>query len=189
MSIGSFRYDEYIEKVVAFHGSVAPGMIAGGYMVDLALESLPPGDFFDVICETSHCLPDAVQLLTPCTIGNGWLKIVSTGRFAVIFYEKYSGRGIRIFMDSTRLEQWDEIRTWFFRSTPKHQQNSGLLQKQLKEAGNTIYSIEQVQVKDGYLSNKERVFTAITLCPSCGEAYPENLGVPCPACAGRGPCE
>ncbi len=46
-------------------------------MVDLALKNLPKGEFFDALCETPACLPDAVQLLTPCTVSNGWLKVVN----------------------------------------------------------------------------------------------------------------
>jgi len=189
MKIGTYSYEEYIEKVISFHGSVAPGMIAGGFMVDLARTNLPPGEFFDVICEASHCLPDAVQILTPCTIGNGWLKIVPTGRFAVIFFEKHTGAGTRVFMDPEKLEKWSEIKSWFFRIIPKHQQDSALLVSQLQEAGNSIYSIEQVTVKERFITKIVKETPAIILCPSCGEAYPENFGVPCPACAGNGPCE
>jgi formylmethanofuran dehydrogenase subunit E len=73
MNIGPYSFDEFIEKIKVFHGSIAPGIVAGGIMVDIARANLPQGEFFDVICESQHCLPDAVQLLTQCTIGNRWL--------------------------------------------------------------------------------------------------------------------
>jgi len=38
-------------------------------------------------------------MLTPCTIGNGWLKIFDFGRYALALYEKYGGQGIRVFLD------------------------------------------------------------------------------------------
>ena len=75
MNICNLKFDEYVEKIKSFHGSSAPGMILAGFMVDLAMKNLPEGEFFDVICETQHCLVDAVQILTPCTVGNGWLKM------------------------------------------------------------------------------------------------------------------
>ena len=87
-TIGSYSFEEYIDKVKAFHGHVAPGLVVGGYMVDLALQHFPPGRLFDALSETRACLPDAVQLLTPCTIGNGWLKIINLGRFIKIFWIK-----------------------------------------------------------------------------------------------------
>jgi len=60
-------------------------------MVDLALKN----QFFDAVCETQACLPDTLQMLTPCTIGNGWLKIFDFGRYALALYDKYAGQGIR----------------------------------------------------------------------------------------------
>jgi formylmethanofuran dehydrogenase subunit E len=67
--------DEYLARVRKFHGNPAPGLLIGGFMVDMAMRERPEGEFFDVLCETSVCLPDAVQLLTPCTYGNGWLVV------------------------------------------------------------------------------------------------------------------
>ncbi|HPJ40559.1 MAG TPA: formylmethanofuran dehydrogenase subunit E family protein, partial [Spirochaetota bacterium] len=104
--IGPLTAEEYIEKGKSFHGSMAPGLLIGGFMVDYARKNLPGGEFFDVISETGHCLPDAVQLLTPCTIGNGWLKIIDTGRFAITFYDKSTGDGVRVYLDQKKLESW-----------------------------------------------------------------------------------
>ena len=80
MKIREFTFEEYLEKVKEFHGNIDPGVVAGSVMLDIARENLPDGDAFDVICETGHSLPDAVQILMPCTIGNGRLKIVETSR-------------------------------------------------------------------------------------------------------------
>ena len=88
VTICGLTFDQYIEKIKGFHGHVAPGMVLGGFMVDLAYRNLPDGEFFDAVCETRACLPDAIQILTPCTVGNGWLKIVNLGRFALSFFEK-----------------------------------------------------------------------------------------------------
>ncbi len=94
MNIGSYAFDEYLQVVKSFHGHLAPGMIIGGVMVDLAQRQLAPEVLYDAVCETRNCLPDAVQLLTPCTIGNGWLKVVNIGRFALTLYDKYEGEGV-----------------------------------------------------------------------------------------------
>jgi len=185
MNIGTYTYEEYVHVVESFHGRFAPGLIIGGFLVDLALKNLPAGDLFDAICETSSCLPDAVQLLTPCTIGNGWVKIVDTGRFAVTLYEKESGKGVRVFLDTEKLKAWPEIHSWFFKLKPKREQNKDLLFAQIVEAGPAILSLQPVQVRSEHLIPRKMGTTAV--CPSCGEGYPRKHGEKCLACQGRSP--
>ena len=185
MNICGYSFEEYLNIVKSFHGSVAPGLLLGGFMVDLALKNLPEGEFFDSICETGNCLPDAIQLLTPCTIGNGWLKIVNLGRFAFTLYEKRQGYGIRVFLDARKLAPWREIKNWFFKLKPKKEQDTELLLGQIKEAGIMIFSLQNVRVHPHFLekNNKGR----IAICPECKEAYPFKDGDICRACQGESP--
>ena len=69
MNIGPYAFDEFLQLIKSFHGNVAPGVVIGGIMVEMARGLLPAEILFDAVCETRNCLPDAVQLLTPCTIG------------------------------------------------------------------------------------------------------------------------
>ena len=110
-----YSYDDLLELIRSFHGHVAPGVVIGSAMVHKALEFMPEGILFDVICETFNCLPDSVQLLTPCTVGNGWLKIYDFGRFALTLYDKYEGKGVRVFMDPEKLKDWPEIENWYLK--------------------------------------------------------------------------
>src|SRR5512139_1693635 len=96
MSIRSFTFEEYVERVRSFHGFAAPGVVIGGFMVDVAYQHLPDKGLFDTICETAKCLPDAIQLLTQCTVGNGWLRVIDIGRFALSLYDKSGGEGVRV---------------------------------------------------------------------------------------------
>lgn len=189
MKIGKYETDEYLEIIKSFHGSTAPGMIAGGFMVDLGLKNLPEGEFFDVICETGHCLVDAVQLLTPCTIGNGWLKEVFTSRFAIIFYNKYNGDGIRVYVDTEKLGRWKDIKTWYLKEIPKHEQDSEKIISQLIEAGSEYMAVMKVKVKDEYLTKKKKISEPVAVCPSCREVYYKKFGDKCPACSGNRPYE
>lgn len=187
MKIGPYGYDEFIEKIKEFHGSIAPGIVAGGIMVDIAKANLPEGDFFDVICETGHCLPDAVQLLTPCTIGNRWLKIAETSRYALTFFNKYTGEGIRVYLDAGKLKDWPAIRAWFLKKINKKDQDQQEILDEFKRAGTGIYSLETVRVKQDYITKPGVKRSAIKLCPSCKEAYRADYGKICPACRGQGP--
>jgi formylmethanofuran dehydrogenase subunit E len=183
MKIGSYSYEEYVHLVKSFHGSLAPGLVIGGFIVDTALKNLPEGKFFDAICETSVCLPDAVQLLTPCTIGNGWMKIIDTGRFAVTLYEKESGVGVRVYLDSQKLKAWPDFNAWYFKLKPKKEQDFKMLMAQIREAGASVLSLQRVRVRPEITAKRRLGPTAV--CPSCGEAYPLRDGSSCLACQGQ----
>lgn len=185
MNICTYSYKEYLHLVKSFHGSLAPGLIIGGFIVDLAMKNLPEGEFFDAVCETPVCLPDAVQILTPCTIGNGWLSIVNFGKFAVTLYEKYSGKGVRVYLDTKKLEAWPEIHDWYLKKKKKSEQDPDLLLAQIKKAGHGLLSIQHVQVEAEKIRRKK--MGPVGVCPVCGEAYPLRDGERCRNCSGESP--
>jgi formylmethanofuran dehydrogenase subunit E len=178
-------YCEYIEMIETFHGHVAPGVILGGFMVDLAYRNLPPGEYFDAISETHSCLPDAIQLLTPCTIGNGWLRIIDLGRFAMSLFEKYKGNGVRVYVDSQKLDDWHELKAFFFKLKPKKEQDSEALMSEISLAHTSIFGVKKVMVD--LVSIQSKHHGAFAICPLCGEGFPENDGKICLGCQGKAP--
>lgn len=185
MNIGPYSIEDYMHLVKSFHGNIAPGLIIGGFMVDLAMKNLPDGVLFDSISETQTCLPDAIQLLTPCTIGNGWLKVMDFGRYALCLYDKYQGKGVRVFLDTEKLKLWPEINTWFLKLKPKKEQDPIILRDQIIDAGPDILTIQHVTVDNVFLGKKGK--GAIGTCTLCGEAYPVKDGPICLACQGGSP--
>ena len=185
MNIDKHTYEEYTQLVTSFHGSAAPGLMIGGFMVDLALKNLPECEFFDAICETPVCLPDAVQLLTPCTIGNGWLTVFDFGKFAITLYDKSSGNGVRIYLDMAKLKNFSEVYSWFLKLKTKKEQDYDLLMNQIKEAGHSMLSMQKIRVNPEGLTRKKSGPSAI--CPGCGESYPAKHGDQCRSCAGESP--
>ncbi|WP_319779004.1 FmdE family protein [Maridesulfovibrio sp.] len=184
-SIGPYTYDEFIEAARRFHGSPAPGLILGGYMMEEARRHLPEGTIFDAISETSWCLPDAVQMLTVCSTGNGWLRVKNLGVYALSLYDKYTGKGVRIRVDPEKLKDWPEIESWFFKRRPKHEQDSVKLHAEIREAGASFCSIESVQIKPEAMVKRSK--GGITTCPICGDAYPGSFGAICRSCQGESP--
>jgi formylmethanofuran dehydrogenase subunit E len=178
--IGQFSQEEFIERAKMFHGCVSPGVLLGGIMVSAAKELLPEGILFDAICETYSCLPDAVQILTPCTIGNGWMRILDYGRYAVSLYDKYEGDGYRVYLDVKKLKDWNEVHSWFLKLKLKHDQDNIRLKDQILSAGKQICSIQKIHVKSGFRTNRSKGLIAI--CGLCGEAYPVKDGLVCSAC-------
>ena len=181
----AYGFNEFLEAVKHFHGYAAPGLVIGGKMIHAALEGIPNGTLFDALCEIGQCLPDAVQLLTPCTIGNGWLKILPFFKYAVTLYDKYTGSGIRVSIDAKKVASWAEINTWFFKLKPKQEQDTPALLEQICAAGANIMNVQPVQVSREHLVKHEAGIRRV--CPICKEAFPARHGGICRACQGRDP--
>jgi formylmethanofuran dehydrogenase subunit E len=180
-TICGLSIDEYCEKAKEFHGgNLAPGLIIGGFMVDLACRNMPENTLYEVICETAGCIPDAVQLLTPCTAGNQWMHILDVGRYAISVYDKYSGEGVRVHLDTTKLEKWPAVHEWFLKLKPKDKQDSQELIKQTIEAGTGVLVIEKIKIGPEFLVREKK--KSVGICPVCNEAFPSGAGSLCPAC-------
>ncbi len=54
MTIGPWTHEAFMEQARAFHGYPAPGLIIGGYMVELAKRHMPEGVLYDANSETAH---------------------------------------------------------------------------------------------------------------------------------------
>jgi len=169
----------------AFHGYPAPGIIVGVKMVSLAIQQLPKNTLFDAVTETGSCLPDAVQILTLCTVGNNWLKVMDLGRYALALYDKFTGKGVRVSIDSQRLKKWPEFYAWLFKTKTKHEQDSEALYKDIQTAGEHVFNIERIVTRSRYLKKISKGL--IDTCPGCGEAFPLNHGDICRVCRGATP--
>ena len=185
MNIGSYTFEEFKVLAGKFHGYPAPGLLIGGYMVELAKSGLPPDTIFDALVETSKCLPDAVQLLSLCSYGNGWMRVLNLGRYAVALYDKYTGLGVRVHLDLDKLSNWPEIRAWYLKEKPKKEQDTPRLFREIEEAGWNCCSSGEILMPDWYL--RKHSMGDIVPCPACGEAYPARDGAICRGCQGESP--
>jgi formylmethanofuran dehydrogenase subunit E len=185
MRIGPYSPEEFADTVREFHGYTAPGVILGGYMVEAARQELPSGILYDAVSETTHCLPDAIQLLTPCTLGNGWLKVVNLGRYALCLYDKFKGDGVRIFLDPEKVKDWEHIADWYLKRKPKKEQDTDALLAQINIAGANICGMQRIHISPSYLRDKRR--GGMGICPLCREAYPLADGSICRGCRGEAP--
>jgi formylmethanofuran dehydrogenase subunit E len=88
-------------------------------------------------------------------------------------------------LDPLKLDAWSEIKSWFFRQKPKEEQDSQLLMEQIKEAGASICSLQQVKISPHFL--KKQHGAGFAICPRCEESYPIADGVTCLGCQGEVP--
>jgi formylmethanofuran dehydrogenase subunit E len=176
-------WEQRLELVRRFHGYASPGVVVGAQLVDFVCRRLPGGILYDAVCETAKCLPDAVQLFTPCTVGNGWLRIIDWGRFAVTLYDKHNGPGIRGFLHAEKIERWPEVATWFFKRKPKKEQNTPLLMEQIREAGSGFFGSQRVLVAPGRENDRSKGEPRI--CTGCGEVHRSSRSGVCSYCRGE----
>jgi formylmethanofuran dehydrogenase subunit E len=185
VNVGKYTFAEFAGHTAAFHGYAAPGVLIGGYMVEAARKALPRGTLFEALVETHKCLPDAVQLLTPCSTGNNRLFVLPLGRYALSLFDKYTGEGARVHLDVEKLAEFPAIRAWFLKTTAKAEQDDRLLQEAIERAGEAVCSLTSIRIHEEYLRHES--MGPVAICPCCGEAYPAKHGDACRGCRGEAP--
>jgi formylmethanofuran dehydrogenase subunit E len=173
---------DFLTAIENFHGRQAPGLVLGCLMVDLGIELL--GSFSDpaAIVETQCYLPDAVQVLTPCTIGNGRLVILDWGKMALCLYDRNKLAGYRIWLDLKKTRLIPGIYDWHMHLLPQKAQRDDPVIKDILSAGRSILSWRAVPITQPLCG---RTNHALTVCPGCDEAYPEVQGDNCLSCQGE----
>ena len=175
--------EAFLDEIKSFHGFISPGLVLGGFLVDWAQELVGVEVEADAIVETYRCLPDAVQILTPCSIGNGWLKVLDWDKFALSLYDKRELLGYRVWLDLEKARMFPPIYNWYMRLVPKKDLPLEVLLETSLEAGRSMLSSRAIRVTKFYGHEKKGV---IEVCPGCGEAYPAVQGDRCAACQGQG---
>jgi formylmethanofuran dehydrogenase subunit E len=172
--------EDFLFRMEEFHGYRSPGLLLGGMMLDTALGKLGPTPYLNVVTETVICLPDAVQLLTPCTIGNGFLQILDWGKFALTGYDRLNLSGVRVWLKTAELSDFPLIRSWFERSThPSKKPSFDQLASEILTGGKDLIGHRPVRLNR---SLKDTRHVPTGQCPVCGESYRLSLGDTCPAC-------
>jgi formylmethanofuran dehydrogenase subunit E len=174
---------DFLGAIENFHGWKAPGLVLGGFMVDWARELIGPDIEADAIVETRHCLPDAIQIFTPCTIGNGWLKVLDWDKFAISLYDRRELTGYRVWLDLEKTRAFPNLYNWYMRLVPKKELPLEVLLDTILDARRAVLSSSPISVTRYHHRDKKG---EISICPECEEAYPVSQGAACTACQGQG---
>ncbi|MBF0102636.1 MAG: formylmethanofuran dehydrogenase subunit E family protein [Desulfobacterales bacterium] len=174
--------DEFLSEIMRFHGFKAPGIVLGGIMVDYCQELIGAGVEADAIVESIHCLPDAVQLFTPCTVGNGWLKVLDWDKYALSLYNRKTVLGFRIWVDTEKTKSYPDLYNWYMRLVPKKELSSERVINAIFTAERNVLSYQAIQITQ-HSDRHKKGETGI--CSSCGEAYSLKQGTSCLSCQGH----
>ncbi len=124
--------------------------------------------------------PTPFQLLTPCTVGNHWLKIVDTGRFAAVFYDKETGGG-EDFPEHGTYEALSAVNEWFLKLIPKKDRDLNAIIDGINIADRLFSTLPRGSGPEGTPCAPQG---SPVVCPVCGEAYPPSHGPVCRGCQG-----
>lgn len=146
------------DKAVAFHGHECPGLAIGVRAALAAMEKLGVGRSADeeLVCvaENDACGVDGVQAILGCTAGKGNLLFRNVGKQAFAFFDRKSGRALRVCLKARNHGEMDRA-----------QWKSYLLEAPLE----AVFSFSEPQY---CLPEEARIFKTLE-CELCGEGAAE----------------
>jgi formylmethanofuran dehydrogenase subunit E len=196
---------EIIEKTIDFHGHYCPGLAIGIRAAELAIKELgDPGQIHLVtVSETDMCGVDAIQFLTGCTCGKGNLLHRDLGKMAFNFFDRGSGRGLRVALRGEAKRVLDEdlmvlsARVASGTASESERSQVGELREALKQRFMTeplseLFSVSAPQMSmprppqvllsmvcdscgEGVMESRTRRFQGKTLCIPCFDAVEQKL--------------
>lgn len=174
--------EEYLLRLEEFHGHVSPGTAMGGFLVDAAWKILGDTPYQNVVVETVVCLPDSVQALTPCTLGNGFLQVLDWGKFALTMYDRMTLAGARAWIGAGGIEEFPLVADWYLRRPGAQKVEKIKVVEEIMAGGHRLVRSRPVTMNSPL---KDTAHVPTVACPACGEYYPSRQGGLCPACAGQ----
>ena len=170
----------FLKEASKFHSALSPGLLLGGIMTDWAMELLEANADTGAVVETKSALPDAVQLLTGCTIGNGRLLVLEWGKLALSLYDRTRAAGYRIWLDPKKTRRLPRLYHWQLRLPAAPSTEEVVLD--ILNAGRSALSCRAVPILRSVASLCAD--GAMDICPRCEEVHPSRQGAGCLACRG-----
>ena len=149
---------ELWDKAVAFHGHQCPGLAIGVRAAMIVLEEFAAGRAEDeeLVCVTENdaCGVDGIQALLSCTMGKGNLILRPTSKQAFSFFERKSGRSLRLYLKPLPEEMTREEKIRYILEAPA---------EEVFAFGKPSFPLPQ----------RARMFSTV-VCEKCGEGAPEH---------------
>lgn len=149
---------ELWEKAAAFHGHVCGGLTIGYQAALYAIEllNLEFSDDEQVVCisENDACGVDAIQVILGCSVGKGNLFFHMRGKQAFSFYNRKTGKSVRLVLKPKPHEMTREESFIYYQScTPAE-----------------MFDVKKTVIK---LPEQARIFDSY-VCECCGESTGAN---------------
>lgn len=149
---------ELWEKCAAFHGHVCPGLTIGYraalYAIDLLGLTFSQDEKVVCVSENDACGVDAIQVILGCSAGKGNLLFHLRGKQAFSFYNRTTGKSVRLVLKPKPREMTrEESFQYYHEISPE---------EMFEVKPTTIELPEQARLFDSYV------------CDCCGETTASN---------------
>ena len=145
------------EKCQAFHGHACGGLAIGyqasRYAIKLLELKFSEDEQIVCIAENDACGVDAVQVMTGCSVGKGNLLFHMTGKQAFSFYNRTTGKSVRIVL----------------RPRPQEITKEESLAYYLEHEPEDLFDVKETT---RIVPERARLFTSY-ICEDCGESTGE----------------
>jgi len=159
---------EDLERVVAFHGHLCPGVLIGYRAAKAGLAALGAVRAEDeeliAIVENDSCAADAVQVLAGCTFGKGNLFFRDYGKQVFTFAVRPSGRAVRVSLRHDAARGGEEA------DLPEAERRARRVRLLLEAPDDVLLKVEHCRVD---LPETARLHASV-LCEACGEKVMET---------------
>lgn len=172
-----------LRDTIQFHGHLCPGLALGYRVAKAALRELeadrPQDEDLVAIVENDSCAADAVQYITGCTFGKGNLIFRDFGKHVYTFYNRSTGKGIRIAEDFRGYDKdarYAEIKK---RQEAGEDVSREMAEYKMEKAGAILKAAEQeifTILPAASPAPDEAKIRASVRCASCGEKFMESRG-------------
>ncbi|MBP2640628.1 MAG: formylmethanofuran dehydrogenase, subunit [Firmicutes bacterium] len=164
------------DRCVNFHGHECPGLAIGFRACEIAKNKLNLSFSTDeeVVCvsENDACGVDAVQVITGCTAGKGNLLHKDTGKMAFLFFNRETGKTVRLILNQLPATMNREERQKYILEAPEDAVFTiGRPKFTVPEYARKFNTIVCEQCKEGAAEHKIRVHDGKKLCLDCAPDY------------------
>ena len=176
--------EEMVQKTVAFHGHMCPGLAVGIRAAEVALREIGPhakDEEVVAVVETDMCGVDAIQFLTGCTFGKGNLIHLDHGKNIFTFYRRSDGKGIRVVSRPEAFGQpdpeWQALRSRLAEPNLTQKERDRFWQLHEARARQILdiplENLFEINKPQGKIPSHARI-TETVICESCGEGVMET---------------
>lgn len=146
------------EKAAAFHGHECPGLTIGYraalYAIDLLELTFSEDEQVVCISENDACGCDAIQAILGCSIGKGNLLFHMTGKQAFSFYNRKTGKSVRLVLNKPTAKMTREESFRYYHTCKQED----------------LFAVKETKIP---LPEQARLFDSY-VCDCCGETAGAN---------------